>query len=141
MAAEIVKGTGVVWSTAGLSMSATGLYAAGKIQSISYELNGDVVEVKDDNAAVAAVVLANDIENLTVEVVPTGSTIAAAVANFILPARGADVTITDTVDGEINSAVFMFIDGSKNRTVDGVGTLTMNIRRYGAATLSTIAAS
>ena len=139
--AEVIKGTGVIWSTDGLSLSATGLYAAGKIQSVRYNLGGDVTEIKGDDAEVKAVIFSNSIENMTIEVVPTGSTIAAAVANFILPARGADVTITDTVDGEINSAVFMFVDGDKNRTVDGAGTLTMNIRRYGGATLSTVAAS
>ena len=138
MSAEIVKGTGLVWSTSGLSISATGAYAAGKIQSVKYELNGETVEVNDEDGDVAAVVFFADVEKLTLEVVPTGATVSAAAGNFILPARGADVAITDTVDGEINSTTFMFMSGSKNRTVKGVATLTMECERKGRATLSTI---
>lgn len=136
--AEVIKGLGVVWSTDALAVSGTGVFATGKIQSIRYNFGGDVAEIKGDNGEVKAVVFSNDIENITIEVVPTGSSVANANSSFVLPARGADVAITDSADGEINSTTFMFIDGDKNRTVDGAATLTMNLRRYGGATLSTV---
>ena len=154
MAAEIVKGLGVVWGVAGFAAGATGISsndklgdaaalasATGKVQSVKYDLDGKTAEVSDENGDCAAVIFFADTEKITVEVVPSGATIAAAVLNWILPARGADVTITDTVDTEITTKVFMFMRGTKNRTVEGVGTMSFELERKGAATLSTIAAS
>lgn len=146
--AEVVKGLGVVWGTNLFSGAASngniGTVSGtryGVVQSVRYSIGSDVAEVKGDDAEVLAIILSNVIENITVEVVPTGATIATAVANNILPTIGDDVVITDTGDSELTSTTFMFLGGDKNRTVDGAATLTFNLRRYGLATKSTVAAS
>lgn len=145
--AEVIKGLGVVWSTDLFKIDSTttagntGTFASGKVQSVSYEHGADKAEVKGDDGEVKSVIFSNVNERITVEVVPTGTTIALAVASNVLPAIGADVTIVDTGDSELNAAVFMYESGSKRRTVDGAAVLTMNLVRYGLATMSTAAAS
>ena len=142
--AEVIKGLGVVWganlfdpSITGTGTN-TGAYATGKVQSVKYDHGADKVEVKGDDGDVKAVVFTNVVEKITVDVVPTGSSVANAVSSNVLPAIGQDITIIDTGDSELNAAVYMYESGSKNRSVDGAATITMNLCRYGLATLSTV---
>ena len=144
--AEVIKGLGVVWganlfSAVAATPNTTYGTATGKVQSVSYEHNSEKVEVKGDDGEVQAVIFFNTTEKITVDVIPIGATIAAAVTNNVLPTIGSNVTITDTADSEFNAAVFIYDGGSKRRTVDGAAVLTMNLVRYNQATLADPAAS
>ena len=137
--AEIQLGTGVVWGTDGVSMTGTGVHATGKVRSVAYSLDGEWQEIRGQDGKVITVVIPDAVETIEVEVIPTGATKAAAIACYILPARGAQVTFTDTGDAELSSGlVFAFMAGKKNKTNTGEGTLSMTLKRYDAATLAVV---
>jgi len=146
---SVQKGTGIVWSLPNFALSGTGVYATGIVQSVSYGLGGDEAETKGSDGVVKSLNLYNRKEEITVEVVPSGATLAAAKACAILPDLGADITVADTDDtgsqiigsstGD-GTGTYIFISGNVNKRVDGATTLTMVLRRY-ETHLATVAAS
>ena len=146
---SVQKGTGLVWSLPGFSLSGTGVYGAGIVQSVAYSRGGERSDVKGADGVTVTKVFFDGKETLTVEVIPSGTTIAAAKGNAILPARGADVTVDDSDDTEQvitgsgsgdGTGTYIFIEGSINKRVDGHVTLSMTLER-GEKHLATVAAS
>lgn len=135
------KGTfGVVWALA-TGVSATGLGTC-QVQSADYGVESDLKEIKGIDGDTKCIVFSDPKETMSIEVVPSGATISAAKSASILPAPGADVTITDTDDSEVAGSTgtsnrWHFISGTKRKTNDGEVRLTMTLRRY-AADLVTI---
>lgn len=140
--AEIQIGTGVIYGTDGVSMAGTGVYATGKVLSVGYNLGGEYVEVRGQDGKVITVIIPDSVEEIDVEIVPTGSTKAAAIACYILPARGALVTFTDTSDAENSTGrTFIFKSGTKNKTNTDKGTMRFNLTRYDDTNHAVVAAS
>lgn len=146
---SVQKGTGLVWGLAGVALSGTGVYATGIVQSVQYNLGGDEAETRGNDGNVRNIVFYAGKEDMTVEVIPSGATLAAAKACSILPARGADVTVADSDDtgSQIvgsgtsdGTGTYIFVSGTVNKRVDGACTLTMVLRRY-ENHLATVAAS
>lgn len=142
--ASVQKGVGVVWSlVTGGTGAGMGTFVN---QSTDYDLSpGSEVEIKGLDGATKCLILADPKEALTLEVVPSGATLAAAKAANILPALGADITITDADDTEIagsgtgaGTGTYIFMGGRKNKTTDGVSRLTFNLRRYSDTHLATV---
>jgi hypothetical protein len=125
---SVQKGTALVWGVGGFSLDGTGVYATGIVQSVQYSLGGEEAETRGPDGKVENVVFYAKKEELTVEVIPSGSSIADAKGNAVLPARGADVTVATDVGGF--GETFIFVTGSINQRVDGACSLTMNLRRY-----------
>jgi len=149
MAAEILKGMGAIWSTAGFTYPAPesggtalvttpGATVTMKIQSIKYDLDGKTQEVTDENGDVAAIVFYGDTEKITIEGVVVGQANSNAITNNLLPNRGSNIVIADTTQTGLNGTTFMFVSGSQNRTSEGFATMSLNIERKGKTTLSTI---
>jgi hypothetical protein len=130
--AETIRGTkAVVWA---LSTSATatgmGTFTA---QSAGFSTDSDKVELRDNRGEVITEIYYNAKEMLTMEVVPTGTTIALAKAANILPAPGAIVTVTDADDTEVaggSGAEYLFVSGSKAKSNTDMVKLTFNMIRY-----------
>lgn len=138
------KGTfGVVWALV-TGVSATGLGTC-QVQSADFGVESDLKEIKGADGDTKCIIFSDSKESLTIEVVPSGATIAAAKTASILPVPGADVAITDADDSEVVGSAgasnrWHFISGSKRKTIEGEVRLTMTLRRY-ATDLPTIAAS
>lgn len=128
-----ITGFGVVWSL-GTTITATGI-GTNQLQSVDYGLESDVKELKGADAATKCIIFSDTKENMTIEVIPSGATIALAKAANVIPAIGADVTIVDADDAEIAGSPgattrWHFLSGTKRKTVDGEVRLTFVLRRY-----------
>lgn len=133
------SGFGVVWSL-GTSVSGTGVAATSSVQSVDFAEEADTKDIKGADGATKCKVFSDQRQTLTIEVVPTGATIAAAKLCNIVPALGADITITDADDAEVAASTWICTGASKRKTIDGEVRITMNLVKHGD-TLSTIAAS
>lgn len=146
---SVQKGVGVIWGLGGFSVSGTGVYATGQVQSVRYTLGGQETEIKGADGVTLSLVLFGHMDSITVEVIPSGATLAAAKACGILPARGADITVADTDDtgSQIvgsstgnGTGTYIFTGGTVNKGVADACTITMELRRY-EKHLATVAAS
>ena len=136
--ASVQKGTfGVVWGL-GTTVSASGLGTC-TVQSVDFGVETKKKEIVSSDGETRCVVYHDQQDAITIEVVPSGATIAAAKTAGAsgLPAIGADVTITDSDDSEVAASTWVFEGGSKRKTVDGEVRVTMNLRKFGT-TLPTI---
>jgi hypothetical protein len=137
------SGNGVIWSM-GIGISGTGVLATFKQSNADYTESSKEKEIPGADGETTTLVLYDTKMDLTVDVVPSGATVAAAKSCNILPAIGADVTITDSQETGSPSEVaaqYICMGGTKRYQIDGEEHITMNLRRYGVGTLSTIAAS
>lgn len=146
---SVQKGSGIRWSLPNFALTGTGVYATGIVHSVQYGLDGDRAQVKGADGVDVTDIFYNTKDTLTVEVVPSGATLAAAKACVVLPVRGADITVADTDDtgsqmigsGTGNgTGTYKFISGSINLRADQTATLTMVLER-GETHLATVAAS
>lgn len=137
--AAIQKGTfGVVWSL-GTTVSGTGI-GTNQIQSADLGDEAELKEIKTGaDGETKCIIFSDNKQNVTIEVVPSGATIAAAKTASIIPSPGADVTITDADDAEF-AGTWHCLSASKRKTVDGEVRITMSLRKYATA-LPLIAAS
>lgn len=107
-------------------------------QSSDYTLEGDEKKIRGADGITINRTFFDGMEKLQLEVIPTSTTHSTGSTNaqFILPSRGADVTLTSSLDTEITgtgtgdgTGAWIFISGSKKQTVDGEGRLTFNLER------------
>jgi hypothetical protein len=131
--AETVNGTlGVVWGIA-MGMSGTGVTGSFATQSLQFSADADEAEIRNGKGAVVTDIFYNQRQTITIEVIPTGTTIALARTNNVLPAPGAIVTVTDTEDTELagtNSGKYIFVRGSKSKSNTGATSLSMELKQY-----------
>ena len=130
--AEVIRGTkAVVWALS-TSATATGM-GTFTTQSAGFNVDSDKTELRDNRGAVITEVYYNSKETLTMEVVPTGTTIALAKAANVIPAPGAIVTVTDADDTEVaggSGVEYLFVSGSKAKSNTDMVKLTFNMVRY-----------
>lgn len=136
--AEVVTGKAVVWGLAtGATATGMGTFLA---QSADFSVEGEMVEVRNAVGQVVGQVHFNPKQTLTMEVIPTGTTIADAKAANILPIPGTVVTVSDTVDTEVagtNSGKYIFLKGSKKKSNTDVTKLTFEMMQYIDADITT----
>lgn len=142
--ASVQKGTvGVAWSlVTGATATGMGTFT---VQGADYSIESELKEIKGADGAVKTIIHSNARETLTLDVIPSGATIALAKAANVMPAIGADVAVTDADDTELVGAAgtsnrWHFVSGQKRKTIDGEVRLTFNLVRY-ETDLPTIAAS
>src|SRR5688572_11290079 len=96
--AETVNGTkGVVWGIGVTGLTGTG-FTTFEPQSAQFSAESDEAEIRNGKGQVVTDIFYNQRHTLTIEVIPTGSTITLARAANILPIPGAIITVVDTED-------------------------------------------
>lgn len=138
--AEVQRGTlAVRW---GLSLTATGTgIGTFTTQSAGFTADSEVAMLKSPIGATKTEIYFDSKETLTLEVVPTGTTLALAKAANVLPAPGAIVTVVDSEgSGDLEIAAgtngngvgseYIFVSGSKQASNTDMVKLTFNLRRY-----------
>lgn len=130
--AESILGTKAVsW---GLATGATGTgVGTFDAQSSSFAAESDIAEFRNNKGQVIGEVLYNQRHTLTMEIIPTGTTIALAKAANILPAPGAVINVTDTEDTEVsgtNGGKYVLIRASKQKSNTDYAKITMEMRQY-----------
>lgn len=136
---SVQKGTkGVVWSIVTSVSPVVGTVTATcKIQKVSFKRGGENKEFRDTDGVIFNSTFFAGVEECTIEAIPTGATKALAATSNILPARGDDITVTDTQDSNVagsgtaaGTSMWMFVDGSKEQAVDDAVKITLNLKRY-----------
>jgi hypothetical protein len=131
---SVQKGVfGVKWAiSAGVTGTGIGTVEP---QSVEYSRKSDKKTVKGADGYTKCVIYSDQMEGMTLEVVPSGASQTLAKAANILPAIGADVTLTDVSDaqkptGPGGATLWTFEDGTKRETVDGEARLTFVLVRH-----------
>src|SRR5688572_6624451 len=129
--AETLLGVGVVWGlTTGATASGMGVFLP---QSADFSVDSDRVEVRNGLGQVVGEVYHNQRQTMTMEVIPSSTTIALSRTANVMPAPGAVVTVTDTVDTELaatHAGKYIFIRGSKKKTNTDLTKLTFELVQY-----------
>ena len=127
--ANVQRGTiAVSWSLV-TTVSGTGV-GTGTVQSVDFTEESDEKSIKGADGATACVVFSDQRQTCTVEIIPSGTTKALAKAANVLPAVGATITLTDADDTEVAATTWIFLGGSKRKSVDDNAVITMNLRKY-----------
>lgn len=129
--AEVQTGVAVVW---GLATGATGTGMGTFIaQSADFAVEGELIEIRNIAGEVVGQVHYNPKQTLTMEVIPTGATKAAAKSANVLPLPGTVITVADTDDTEVsgtNAGKYIFLKGSKKKSNTDVTKLTFDLMQY-----------
>ncbi len=129
---EIQKGVGVVWGISSTGITYTGSGTL-RIQSQALSKSADEDETRNEAGEVVNHTTYNLREEISLTVVPSGATMAAAKASNIVPDPGEELKIIDT-DLEIGASSpgksYMVISASMNKTNNGKATIEITARRY-----------
>jgi hypothetical protein len=128
------RGAAVVWAI-DTTMTGTGI-GTHIGQSLDYKFGSEQKKIRGTDGVTVTRIFHDNMESITYEIVPTGSTRALAQAANVLPAIGADVTLLSANDTEATGSgtgdgtgAFIFLGGSKKHTVDGECRLTFELER------------
>ena len=103
------------------------------IRTYNYSKEADSKEIRGLTGDVVSMTYYNARERLQVDIIVTGATLAAALADFILlPAVGDDCTVIATGDTQIAASSTQWIveAASKVATQDDHGTMSLTLVRY-----------
>jgi hypothetical protein len=100
------------------------------VQSVDFTEESDEKSIKGADGATACLVFSDQRQTCTIEIIPSGATKSAAKSANILPDVGATITLTDTEDSEVAASTWIFLGGSKRKSVDDNAVITMNLRKY-----------
>lgn len=135
--AAIQKGVGVVWgiSTTGYTYTGSGTLRT-QTQGINHEADSD--ETRDENGEVINETTYNLREQVTLAVVPSGATMAAAATANILPKPGDEIKIIDPGDPDVGSATpgksYSVLSASKAKSNVARVTIDITARRWAGIT-------
>ena len=124
--------TKIVFWSLNATVSGNGV-GTGIVQSVDFGEESDEKAIKGADGATKALIFSDPRQTCTVEIIPSGLTISNAKTQSILPQVGTSITIVDADDTEIASENWIFISGSKRRSVDSESVVTFNLRKYEAA--------
>lgn len=143
--AETIRGKPIIWGIA-TAVTPTGITATYYITSVDFSKESEMTEVKGLTGQTVAAVFFNQQENLTIECIPTGATLAAAKVSQELPIPGDVISVTDTADavldigatgatqiqgdGSNSSYKYLFVRGSKKKAVGDMVKLTFELKRW-----------
>jgi hypothetical protein len=117
-----------LWTTVSGTNIGTGI-----VQSVDFGEEADEKVIKGADGATQAIIFSDPRQTMTIEIIPSGATETLARAASVLPNVGGSVTVADAGDPEIASSNWIFISGSKRRSVDSESVLTFNLRKYETA--------
>ena len=130
------KGLGVFWGVNGVGFSSP--TATGQFQSVDLTTTADEKLIRDGDGDVIACVYYNNTRTLDLEVIPTGSTLAAAQlsADNFLVASGTVIVVADTESVETDTAVgggaageYLLRESSISRSNEGEARISMSLYR------------
>ena len=131
MAESVVGTVGVVW---GLGTSGTGTgIGTFQAQSANFSAESESAEFRNNKGQTIGKVFFNQKHTLSLEVIPSGTTIALAKAANIIPVPGAIVTITDTEDTEVSgthTGKYICVRASKQKSNTDITKITMELEQY-----------
>jgi hypothetical protein len=133
--AETINGTvGVVWGIGVTGLTGSGISTFAP-QSLQFSAESDEAETRNGKGQVVTDVFYNQRHTVTIEVIPTGSTIAAARTNNVIPAPGTIITIVESSaeDAELtgtNSAKYICVRASKSKSNTGATSISMELKQY-----------
>lgn len=122
--AEAQRGVAVFWGIgSSFVMSGTGVVTTGAVlnpQSIDHGVDSQKAEVGNYRGETVAKVYYNEVETMSVRVIPTADTIAHVKGASVMPHPGAVITVVDTDDtAAAGSAAannqWLFESGKKTR--------------------------
>lgn len=139
MSADI-KGTAVAWSTGGIVFAA-GITASSMVQSMRYQRGSELTEIKDTTGQIKTMVFHGGMKTISITVIPTGASIAAAVTakESYIPAPGTQIAITDDSATQIQQN-WIVVNATEGRTVDGAVTIDLELENSSDADISASAA-
>ena len=130
-----IKGIGVVFGVAGFTF--TGFHATeptSKIQSIDLTRDANETMLMDESDDSAGVVFSNLKKTLSLNVIPTGATIAAAYTNLgkYVPSPGTVVTCADAGDAgtpyeSTNTGKYLVRSARVSRTNSGLASIALEL--------------
>lgn len=133
--AETINGiVGVVWGIGVTGLTGSGI-STFVPQSLQFSAEADEAEIRNGKGQVVTDIFYNQRHTITIEVIPTGATIAAARTSNVLPAPGAIITVVESSaeDAELtgtNSAKYIFVRGSKSKSNTGATSISMELKQY-----------
>lgn len=135
----IQKGLGVCWGVAGTAFTYTGAATVLNVKNNGedFKKSADKHEIKDGSGDVIGLVFTNQQEELSLRVYPSGSTLAAANTNNVLPSIGDKFVVTAADDAEIAGNYVVEACG-KQRTIEGHTTFDITLRAYATDLSATV---
>jgi hypothetical protein len=131
--AETINGTrGVVWGIA-TGLSGTGVTSSFLPQSLQFGAEADEAEVRNGRGDVVTDIFYNQRQTITIEVIPSDTTVALSRTANVIPKPGAIVTVTDTEDTELagtNSGKYICVRASKSKSNTGPTAISMELKQY-----------
>jgi hypothetical protein len=142
MAADI-KGTAIVWAMGGVTFTA-GIVSgtnASMPQSLRHSRSAENTKIKDTAGDVKTIVYHGPMKSISISVVPSASSIAAAVTSkeAHIIAIGTKVTVADASGTCAIEGNWIVSGVTENRSVDGVVTIDLELENSSADDLSTSA--
>ena len=132
--ANVQRGTiAVAWSlvTSASATSPETAIGTGTVQSVDFTEESDEKAIKGADGATVCLVFSDQRQTCTIEVIPSSITSKAlAKAANVLPDVGDTITLTDADDAEVAGTTWIFLGGSKRKSVDDNAVITMNLRKY-----------
>lgn len=132
--AALIKGTGVVWSIGDVAFAGTGTVIASASnpslpQSLRLTKGSEKTNIKNTSGDVVTSVYHGFKKTLAITVIPSATTIAAAVASkeAHLVAPGGKLGITDGSGSTSIEQNWIIVSSKENRTVDGAVTIDLEL--------------
>ena len=125
------KGVGVVWGVSGVTF--TGFHATEplyKLKSQSGERTSATKEILDANGQLVGRVFFDGRKKISINVTPSGASLAAAFANMekLLPAPGTAITLVDgDTSGAVFEATYSVMNAKVNRASTEEATIDMDL--------------
>lgn len=132
--AETLKGLGVVWGVGGKTF--TGFSTATfKTQSLGLQRTSDKAEIKDEDGEVVGQVFHNEKKVLSLSVVPSGASVAAAGTSLdnLMPSIGTTITVTDTTNATVDGShtgKYNLLSANLRFVNDGPAVIDMEMEQY-----------
>lgn len=132
--AAVLKGRAVVWSIGGITFTA-GIVSGTTpefVQSARIQRGSEKTEIKDDGGIIRTQVFHGFKKTLSISVVPCDAAVAISGARTSMdshtPTAGTTITVADAA-GTVIDASYNLISATQNRSIDGVGTVDLELEQ------------
>lgn len=125
---------GVVWGIGVTGLTGSGITTF-EPQSLQFAAEADELEIRNGKGQVVTDIFYNQKHTVTIEVIPSGTTIALARTSNVLPDPGTIITIVESSseDSELtstNAAKYICVRASKSKSNTGATSITMELKQY-----------
>jgi len=121
---------GCVWGADTITMSGAVVTSSIKT-SVDYSKDGDSKKIKDEDGDTGILVFSDETDKLSLEVIPTGASRAAAATCNIVPTRGSPITFTGATKlSQLTGSAWFVLTGSSKLANDGEARVSLTLERY-----------